>query len=153
MLMTHDLNSQAIHGCGNWYLRVFYSAQSGLFFIKNPNSSTICKRLLNRIFNVYFSTHLCPSTHSFCPPSAITWQPHPTSPSPHHLITTAITPEDLFLLLSRHSAYCQCFKTFLYSSTLLILRQPLPATLLRPLFRNGRRIYSLFYSNIPEREN
>lgn len=51
-------------GVENWYFRAFYSALSGLFFIRNQNSDNIYQKLLTRICNVYLCHTFFLSIHS-----------------------------------------------------------------------------------------
>lgn len=140
----------------NWYLRAFYSAQLRLFFIKNPTSNNIYKRLLNI---QYVSTaHICALStysiekHHLCPPSAFT----SSNPTNITLVTTAITPEHLFLLFLK-ALYFQSTQCILNDSK-TFWHSPINASLIissyssKPLFRNGRQIYSMFYPSIPERQ-
>lgn len=106
-------------GVENWYLRAFYSAQSGLYCIKNTNSNNIYKRLLNRIFDVYvFHTFVPFQTLQSKTPFLLTISRHPDNPTNITPITMAVSPEDLFLLLFKalnfwHTQYTvYYFKTF-----------------------------------------
>lgn len=104
------LTARLFMGVENWYLRAFYSAQSGLFFIKNPNSNNIYKRLLNRIFSVYLFHTFVPFPHT---PQQNTLPTishhHPGNLTNTIPIITEIIPEHLSFCFSKLCT-CKAFK-------------------------------------------